>query len=358
MHANVIGLDVAKNVFQAAVSHHPGKVSKDKRLSRAKLLEFFAQQPRSKVVMEACGSAHYWARELRKLGHRPVLLPARLVRPYVTRHKTDKEDARALLEASRNRRIRPVPVKTPFQQVLASHHRVRQSLIERRTAVLNELRGCVREHGVFIPVGPSRVLAAVRTLLQQEDPQVPAGLYPLLSELCAEVETLELRIEEAMRRVIEISQHDPLFRLYQTIPGIGPLTASALIAFVGDLRRFPSCRHFACYLGVTQRIRSSGEKVREGKISKQGDKYLRYLLVHGARSVISHASKKAPIDRLHHWADRLDKRMRRGKAIVAVANKLARIIWAVHRSEQAYRAQPADYSDSPRDYASQSQASI
>lgn len=340
MHATVIGLDLAKNVFQVALSEVPGQVSLDRRLSRAKLLEFFAQQPRAKVVMEACGSAHYWARQLREMEHEPVLLPARYVRPYVSRNKTDKADARGLLEASRNQEIHPVPIKTPTQQVLASHHRIRQSLVQRRTAVLNEIRGCLQEHGFFIRQGARQVVPTVRRALRQQDPQVPAALYPLLSQMVDEVEDLEERAEEVTRRLFALSREEPLFQRYQTIPGVGPLTASALVAFVGDLLRFRSSRHFACHLGLTQRIHASGEVVRSGKISKQGDKYLRYLLLQGARAVVIHASKKAHTHRLHHWAQRLDQRMNRGQAVVAVANKLARIVWAVYRSEEGYVAQP------------------
>ncbi len=330
-----IAVDVAKAVFELAISDRPGHVARRERLPRAQFLAFVAQQPTATVVMEACGSAHYWAREIQKLGHRVVLLPPHHVRPYIRRNKTDRTDAKGILEASRNDDIRPVPVKTVNQQVLTSLHRLRSGWMLERTARLNALRGLLRELGVFIPVGSREVIPAAWALIEDADSTLPDALRPIFAEACREIRDIEARVHLVERQLASIAEQLPAVDRLQTIPGVGLLTSTALVGFIGDIQRFPSGRHFASYLGLTPREYSSGLKRNLGRISKRGDGYLRTLLIHGARSVLVHARKQQP-DRLREWANQLAKTHVHNKAAVAVANKLARIVWAVWRHERPF----------------------
>jgi transposase len=330
-----IAVDVAKAVFEIAISDRPGHVVRRERPQRAQFLPFMAQQPKATVVMGACGSAHHWGRKLQALGHRVVLLPPHHVRPYIRRNKTDRTDAKGLLEASRNEDIRPVPVKTVDQQVLTSLHRLRSGWMMERTARLNALRGLLRELGVFIPMGSREVVPAVWALIEDADSDLPEALRPIFAEACLEIRDIEARIKQVERQLEATTEHLPAVGYLLTIPGIGLLTATALVAFIGDIRRFPSARHFASYLGLTPREYSSGLKRNLGRISKRGDGYLRTLLIHGARSVLVHARKQQP-DRLREWANTLAKTHVHNKAAVAVANKLARIVWAVWSREQPF----------------------
>jgi transposase len=266
-----------------------------------------------------------------------VLLPPHAVRPYVLRNKTDGADAKGLLEALRNDDVRPVPVKSVDQHVLAGLHRLRSAWMATRTARLNTLRGLLRELGFVIPVGARQVVPHVMALVADTESGLPDTLREVLAEAAREVRELEVRVREVERTLEGISRTSDVVERLRTIPGVGLLTATALVAFVGDVHRFPSGRCFASYLGLTPRESSSGLRRRLSAISKRGDPYLRMLLIHGARSVLLHA-KKAPgdRDRLRTWA--LDRERARGhnKAAVALANKLARIVWAVWRREQPF----------------------
>jgi transposase len=336
-----IAVDIAKTVFEVSVSDRPGRVSRHERLRRGQFLQFFAQQPGATVVMEACGSAHYWGRRLEQLGHRVILLPPHQVRPYVKRNKTDRTDAKGILEASRNEDIRPVPIKTVPQQVLTSLHRLRQGWMTERTARLNALRGLLRELGVFIPLGAENVVPGVWALVEDADSDLPDALRPLFAAACQEIREIESRIKQVERQLEALAEQLPAVAYLLSIPGIGLLTATALVAFIGDVRRFPSARHLASYLGLTPREYSSGLKRYLGRISKRGDGYLRMLLIHGARSVLHHARNQQQ-DRFRIWAHKLSKTHVHNKAAVAVANKLARIVWAVWSRQQPYtQLQPA-----------------
>lgn len=340
MENTTIAIDVAKNVFEIAVSHRPGKVSEAHRLSRTKLLPFFAQRPSCRVVLEACTSSHHWARKLKELGHQPILLPPSYVRPYVRRDKTDAADARAILEACRDESIQPVPVKTVAQQTLTSLHRLRSQWLSDRTARLNTVRGLLRELGFFIPVGARQVVPAVWELVEDAESGLPEALRPPLMEACLEIRELEERSRACEKQLKALAKQMPEVQRLETIPGIGLLTATALVAFVGDVRRFKTARHFSSYLGLTPRERSSGQVRRLGRISKRGNPYLRTLLTHGARAFLWAARRPQQPDRLQAWA--LEKQQARGhnKAAIAVANKLARIAWAVWGGESIYRSVP------------------
>jgi transposase len=337
MKHTTIAVDLAKHVFELAVSDRPGRVRERHRIPRAQFRRFFVQREAATVLLEACGSAHYWGRELQSLGHQVVLLPPHAVRPYVVRNKTDRSDAKALLEAARNTDLHPVPIKSIPQQTLTALHRLRSMWLAARTARLNTLRGLLREFGVVIPIGARQVLPAVELLLEDADSAVPHALRPAVAEVCTEIRQLDLRIHDLERQLQALAKETPVVERLRTIPGIGLLTATALVAFVGDIQRFPSGRHFASYLGLTPREHSSGTSRHLGAISKRGDRYLRTLLTHGARAVLWHSKRLERPDRLRAWALRLESLRGHNKAAIGLANKLARIVWAVWKTDTPFR---------------------
>jgi transposase len=277
-------------------------------------------------------------------GHDVVLLPAQYTRAYVRRNKTDAADAAALIEAARCPDIRPVPIKSVDQQAVQQLHRLRAQWMAARTARINFLRSCLREFGVGISVGAQRAIQSVRDALADSDSAVPVLLHSSLLELLAEIDSLQQRCKQVDRDLARLHEHDPIVERLPQIPGVGPLTATALRASVVDVQRFPSARHFASWLGLTSREHSSGERRRLGRISKQGDPYLRTLLVHGARAVLLAAQsaqrKGSSLDRLRTWALDLQERRGHNKATVALANKLARIVWATWRYDRDFSSKP------------------
>lgn len=340
MKDTTIAVDVAKSIFEVAVSDRPGQVSERHRLARERVTRFFADRPHATVLLEACGSAYFWARSIERFGHRVVLLPPHHVRRYVAGNKTDRTDTKGLLEAFRNQEIHPVPVKTIAQQTLMTLHRVRSVWLTTRTARLNTLRGVLREFGLIIPVGAHHVLPRVWSFLEDADSGLPDALRPVLAELVEETRQIEDRIRTLERQLRVLAEQTPVVRRLLTIPGVGVLTATALVADVGDIHRFPTGRHFASYLGLTPRERSSGYIRRLGSITKRGDGYLRMLLIHGARAVLAGARPRQP-DRLRAWALQLQTLRGHNKATVALANKLARIVWAVWKRDVNFETAPA-----------------
>jgi transposase len=336
MECRRIAIDVAKSVFEVAVSEEAGKVGERRRLSRGKLFEYLARQQPATIVMEACGSAHALGRRLLAMGHRVELLPAQHVRPYVRGDKTDRADAKGLLEARRNEEIRPVPLKTAEQQGLLSLHRVRAAWMGTRNARLHALRGLLREFGIQIPVGARQVLPAVRLAIGDADNEVPHRLRRVLEEICEEVRVLEERIAVLDRELCRSARELPDAARLLTIPGVGPLNATALVASVGDITRFASGRHFASYLGLVPKEHSSGNLRRLGRITKRGDRYLRTLLIHGARSVLRAATRTTTPHPLAAWALALAQRKGHNTAVVALANRLARVVWSVWSQQRTY----------------------
>jgi transposase len=276
--------------------------------------------------------AHFWGRDAQASGHRVVLLPPHAVRPYVPRNKTDRADAKGLLEASRNDGIQPVPVKSIAQQTLGALHRLRSTWQATRTARINTVRGLLREFGITIPVGSRQIVPRVRQLLADAAPVLPEALRPALAEATSEIRELEARMRVVEKQINALAVQTPVVARVRTIPGIGLLTSTALFAFVGDVQRFPSGRHFSSYLGLTPRESSSGLRRRLGAISKRGDSYLRMLLIHGSRAVLLHAKKSLHPGHLQSWALRIQAQRGHNKAAVALANKLARIAWAVWKT--------------------------
>jgi transposase len=332
----LVSVDLAKLVFQIAVSEQPGKVTRRLRLGRHEFLEFFAQLKPATVVMEACGSAHFWGRRIEELGHRVVLLPAQYVRPYVLRNKTDRTDTDGMLEAYRNEGIRPVPIKNVTQQVIGSLHRLRSGWLDERTARINSLRGLLRELGFVIPEGRKHVLPEAWEIIQAPNSGLPDALRSSFAAVCEEILALDRRIEDIEEQLKALAKQLPVVQRLLTVPGIGLLTATALYAFIGDVARFPSGRHLASYLGLTPREYSSGLRRKLGRISKRGDSYLRMLLVHGARSVLARARTVKQPDRLRVWALRLEKTAGHNKATVALANKIVRILYSVWKHDRDF----------------------
>lgn len=331
-----IAVDLAKNVFEIAVSRHLGRIAERKRLSRSRLPTFFVQQPLATVLTEACGSSHYWAGLFEAQGHQVRLLSPHQVSRYRTGNKTDRADARALLEAHRNEEIQPVPVKSLEQQALTALHRLRSRYVATRTSRINTLRGVLREFGLVVPKGGPRAVERLEAVIHDSESLVPAVLRPVLAEACLEIRALAERVESLGRQLEVLGRRIPVVAHLNSIPGIGHLTATALVAFVGDVRRFRSGRHFASYLGLVPREFSSGEMQHRGRITKRGDTYLRMLLIHGARSVLVSAARYPKQDGMRDWALELAHRRGHNPATVALANHLARIVWRVWREERDF----------------------
>lgn len=340
LHATHIAVDLAKSVFEIVVSDQPGKVMERHRLPRRTFLEFFANRPTATVVMEACGTAHFWARKIESLGHRVVLLPPAQVRPYVLRNKTDRTDTRGILEAHRNDDIHPVPIKSIAQQALTSLHRIRSAWVAERTAKINLLRGLLRELGLVIPVGAKKAVPHAWAFIEDDESGIPDVLRPVFAELCDEIRALGERITGAERQLEAVATHSAAAARLRTIPGVGLLVATGVLAFIGDIDRFPSARHFASYLGLTPRESSSGVRRSLGGITKRGDCYLRTMLIHGARAALVHAHRRPAPDRLREWALRLEHTAGSKRASVALANKMARIVWAVLKYDRDFKSAP------------------
>ena len=286
-----IAVDLATRVFELAVADERYRIIDRQRLSRSQFLRFFVQRPPCQIVMEACGSAHYWARELERLGHAVKLLPAQYVGAYRRRNKTDRADAEAILEASRNGEILPVPVKSEHQQAVQGLNRLRAQWMTCRTARINALRGLLREHGILLPAGSNAAIKAAPNAV--DDERLPLPFRHGLLMLIGEIHSLEERIDFIERELKQVLAQDEQAQQLLQVPGVGLLTATAMAASAGSASHFKSGRHFAAWLGLTPREHSSGGRRRLGGISKRGDVYVRTLLIHGARAVLIRAKQLA-----------------------------------------------------------------
>jgi len=338
MESRIISVDLAKDVFEVAVANRGYRIQERQRLSRREFAGFIATQPTALVLMESCGTAHYWARQAQAAGHRAELVPAHYVRPYRRRGKTDRIDTEAILEAHRCSGIQPVPVRSVEQQQIQQLHRVREQWKKTRTQRINGLRGFLRELGHAIPNGARTAQRRAREILDGET--VPAPLKTVFSRLLDEISTLEHDITTVEKQLQTLTRDNVEVQRLQAVSGIGLLTSTAMVACVGSPHHFPDARHFASWLGLTPREYSSGNRRHLGKISKQGDSYLRMLLTHGARAVLNRAKqlKRAGrhLNRLQAWACQLEARVGHNKATCALANKLARICWAVWKHERDF----------------------
>ena len=323
MDATTVAVDLAKTAFELAIADAQWRVMARQRLNRMQFGRFLRQTAPTHVVMEACGMAHYWGRVAQGYGHTVTLVPPSYVRPYVRRNKTDRADAEALLEAVRSGQIPGVPVKRIEQQALVALHRVREQWMTTRTARINTLRGILREHGILLPAGARAAVQAVPMVLEDAAAPLPAHLRHVLARVQEEVRGIEARVATLERELRALADADPVVAHLRTIPGIGLLTATALVGTVGHIHTFRRARQFASWLGLTPREHSSGARRRLGGISKQGDVYLRCLLTHGARAVLLAAHRRRrdarPMTRLHEWAATIHDRRGHNKATIAVA---------------------------------------
>lgn len=330
-----VGLGLAKSWFQVHGADAQGRPLLRRKLARDKLLAFFAGLPRCLIGMEACGSAHYWARELIKLGHEVRLIPPQYVKPYVKGNKRDAADAEAICEAVTRPTMRFVPVKTIEQQSMCQLHRIRQLLVKQKTMHVNALRGHLAELGIIRARGLTKAGELMRLIEDAADDVLPAKIRGQLRHLVELLRDLHHRLAEIDRELGELAREHPAARRLATIPGVGPVTATALAAVIGDAGRFRSGRHLAAYLGLVPLQHSSGGKERLGAISRRGDDYLRTLLMHGARAVVR-IMKARPVS-ADDWIGRLLQRRPVNVAVAAQANKTARIAWAVLAKVEDYR---------------------
>ena len=336
MQITTIGLDLAKSVFQVHGIDAAGQVVVRKSVRRAQMLAFFSKLPPCLVGIEACGTSHYWARELIKLGHEVRLMPPAYVKPYVKRGKTDAADAEAVCEAVTRPTMRFVPVKSPEQQAALSMHRARDLLVKQRTQLINMLRGLLAEFGVDIPKGLERALLMARQVIEGNAPEVPIEAARIATTLSQQALDIHVRLRQIDRDLAIWLRGNDVARRLMTIPGIGTVGATALVASVTDPLQFRSGRQFAAWLGLTPLQKSSGGKERLGRISKMGDKYLRKLLIVGMTSLVRRARHKPEtVDpRLAALLARKPVRV----ATVAMANKAARVVWAIMTRGDTYRA--------------------
>ena len=330
------GLDLAKQVFQVHwVDVHSGEIQR-KTLRRAQLCAFFARAPRGVVAMEACGSAHHWGRVLSGLGHAVKLIAAQFVRPFVKTNKTDAADAQAIWEAAQRPDMRFVALKSEQQQAVLSLHRLRAQWIKVRTQQANQIRGLLYEFGVVVPMGWRALLDAATEQLTEPTSAVPVLLRdPLLEQLQA-LRDATTRIVALEQQLVCWQRRQPECQRLMAIPGVGPLTATAVIASVADARQFRSARQFAAYLGLVPRQSGTGGRVQLLGISKRGDTYLRTLLIHGARSVLLSQSRRGRS--VEPWLAALLQRRPRNVVAVALANKMARTIWALLAQNRTFDA--------------------
>lgn len=338
MKIATIGLDIAKHVFQVHGVDGEGRVVLRRKVRRDKLLALFIGLEPCLVGMEACATAHHWARELGALGHEVRLMPPAYVKAYVKRNKNDAADAEAICEAVTRPTMRFVPVKSAAAQSILMLHRARHLLVRQRTAQVSAFRAHLAEYGVVAPKGLSHVRDLI-AILERDGGPLPDLARQTLLLIAEMIEALSAQIREIEIALMAWHRATPARRRLETIPGIGFITATAFVATVGDARAFRSGRQFAAWLGLVPKQHSSGGKERMGGISKMGDRYLRHLLVVGATAVVRYTRRRAtPVS---VWANRLLERKPARLVTVAVANKMARIIWAVMVREETYRPTPA-----------------
>ena len=327
----IIGVDIAKRVFQLHwIESGTGEIV-SLQLKREQFLEYFANLVPSLIGMEACGGAQHWARQLQKMGHEVKLLPGKQVKPFVGGNKSDVHDARAIWTALQQPGIKPVAIKSEEQQAVLALHRMRSQLVKFRTAQINGLRGLLTEYGEVMPQGKVGIKKAIAETLQRLSDRLPSVVIDTLREQWERVSILDKQVTDIERRLAQWLKQDPASACIFEIPGVGLLTATAAVATMGDAKAFKSGREFAAWLGLVPRQSGTGGRIRLLGISKRGDTYLRTLLIHGARSVLMHAKEPDP------WVTELRHRRPLNVAVVALANKRARLIWALLANERAYQ---------------------
>lgn len=334
MKITTIGIDLAKEVFQIHGVDERGKAVLRKQLRRAEMAKFFANLEPCLIGVEACGSAHHWKRKLDGYGHTVKLMAPQFVKPYVKTNKNDQADAEAICEAVSRPNMRFVPAKTAEQQAFLSVHRARQGFIKARTAQGNQIRGLLSEFGIAIPQGIKSIAKRMPEILENGENGLPGTMRRLLERLNDNLKEMDRQVEELELQVKFWHKENAASLKLAEIPGIGPITASALVATIGDAREYKNGRQLAAWLGLVPKQHSSGGKQTLLGISKRGDTYLRTLLIHGARAVIRFAENKAEPD---SWLRKLMARRNKNVAAVALANKNARIVWALLAKDRTFR---------------------
>ena len=323
MNATTYGLDIAKQVFQMYwVDAQTGEIA-NRRFRRDELISFLALRPGGRVALEACGSAHWWARKIKALGHEVVLLHPKFIRPFVQTNKTDAADTRAIWTAVHQPGMRSVAAKTEDQQAMLALHRMRSLLIKFRTMQVNQIRGLLYEFGMSFRAGRVAGLTEIRARMAELEDALPPAMISSLQDQLKRIGAIEQDIDQLEKKICAWHKQEAACRAIAEVPGIGKLTATALVATIGDVKMFRSGREFASFLGLVPRQTGTGGKIRLGSISRRGDPYLRTLLIHGARSVMSRA--KVPTA----WQKAIQARRPANVAAVALANKMARTAWAI-----------------------------
>jgi transposase len=334
-NVTLLGIDIAKNVFQLHGVDIQGNPVLRKRIARSNLAETIAKLPTCTIVMEACSSSNYWSRKFKTLGHNVKLISPQFVKPFVKTNKNDRNDSEAICEAAARPTMRFVSPKSIEQEDIQAVHRVRSRLIQERTALINQIRGLLAEYGIIISQGINKTRKALPEILEDAENELSFSGRQIFSDLYEELLEKDKRIKIYDLKIDEIYKSNKMCQKISKIEGVGPISATAIVSVIGDPRGFKNGRHFSSFLGLVPKQFSSGNKERLLGISKRGDKYLRTLLIHGGRSVIRQLGKKE--DSRSEWIRKLKERRGTNRAAVALANKNARIIWAVLAKNEEYK---------------------
>ena len=329
-----VGIDLAKNIFQVCAVNNHGKVLFNKTIKRSELKSFIANIPACEIILESCASSNYWYRIFSAYGHEVKLINPAYVRPYVKTNKNDAADAEALCEAATRPTMRFVQPKTPEQQDVQLLHRVRIRLVSRRTSLSNQLRGLLGEYGITINEGINNVRKQLPRILENAENDLSAPARSVFAQLYDELIEIDKRVDTLSNQLIQLSKSQPRCQQFTTVYGIGPMVSTALYAAMGDPKHYKNGREFAAFLGLVPRQYSTGGKPKLGGISKRGDTQTRTLLIQGAQAALSRMSKRS--DRLSQWACKIKERRGHNIATVALANKLARICWAMAKNNTTF----------------------
>lgn len=332
----IMAIDLAKSSFQLHGVNHSGHKVVAKKLTRKRLKAFMIKLSSCLVIMEACGSAHYWGRLFQSYGHQVKLIAPQFVKPFVKSNKNDAADAEAIAEAGQRPSMRFVSIKSVAQQEALALHRVRSQAVKNRTALVNQVRGFLLERGIEIPRGREHVRKHLAEIVGDQDNDIGIRFRHLLQDLYDDLVALDARIERYNKEFSISAQECESIQRLMSIPGVGPQTASAIVASIGDITLFKNARELAAFLGLVPRQSSTGGRPTLLGISKRGDVYLRTLLIHGARSVLQRVEKKS--DAVSQWANNLVQRRGKNIAAVALANKMARVVYALLSKEENYHA--------------------